>query len=291
VATTKRTSNIRTFAKLFRDLSDSQRKEMERALSDLENSEEITNLSSTLEFLRRKQNFSMPVPQLVTNNTSKGAVISWEAIKDQRAGAYEVEVSTQANFSTSTKVMTFGTNVILEGLSATTYVRVRAVRTGGTTGPFSDTAVVTPFLFTIVSRTEEAFYFKLTNSTSFTVLGGSGSTFDYEPIRPGPEGFSMVFGFVNMYADPEVAIRGTPDVTIKIIETTNLGESIRWLSTASDHFGAYSIGPFCIQHPETGNVEYRLEVQDSNPPNPFYVSEILWCHLNSVELGSQETTP
>jgi len=233
----------------------------------------------------------MPVPQLETNNTSRGAVISWEAIRDQRAGAYEVEVSTTANFASSTKVMTFGTNVILEGLSATTFVRVRAVRTDGTTGPFSDTATLTPFLFSIIGRTDEVFYFRLTDSTPFTVLGGPGSTFDYDPIRPGPEGFSMVFGQVCMYGDPEIAIRGTPDITIKIISTANAIETEQWRSTVSDHAGTYSVGPFCIQHPETGNIEYRLELQDSNPPNKFYINEVLWGHLSSIELGSQESSP
>jgi hypothetical protein len=158
-------------------------------------------------------------------------------------------------------------------------------------GPFSETTALTPFLFSIVGRTQETFYFPIDDNTAFTVLGGSGSVFDYTPILSGTDGgFSMVFGSVNIYADPEVAIRGTPDFTIKVISTTNAGSVEQWRSTVSDHYGSYSIGPFCIQHPDTGTLQYRLEVQNANPPNKFYVSEIIWAHLNSIELGSQEAS-
>lgn len=280
-------TNLRSFSKFFKNLTDGQRREIERVLVDLENSEEITSLNSTLEFLRRKPNQHIPIPQLKVDNTSRGAVISWEAIKDQRIQSYEVEVSTNANFSVSSKTLTFGTTVILEGLGQVTFVRIRGVRTDGTTGPFSDTATLVPLLFSIIARTQEAFYIILTDSTAFTILGGSGSTFDYEPVLPGPSGFSMFFGQVYMYGDPEVAIRGTPDITLKVFGTTNSGITEHWRSTASDHHGTYSIGPFCIQHPETGNLQVRVDAQDSNPPNKFYTSEIIWAHLNSIELGSK----
>lgn len=278
---------IRNFARHFTNLTNSQRRELERALHDLENSEEITNLVSTLDFLRRKPNQNLAVPQITATAIVRGAVLEWAPLKDQRISAYEIEFSTSANFSSSTKTLTFGSNAIIEGLTDTTFVRIRGIRSDGTQGPFSDTVTIAPEIFSINARTEETFYYRLEDNATYTILGGSGSDFEYTPINA--EGISMVWGTLHVYGNPEIEVHGIENFTIKLIsrvvETST--DTEQWRITCHGYDGIYHIGPVPIQHPEEQQtLQIRIDATDNSMTGEFYPSEVLYAHLNGLELGS-----
>lgn len=278
---------IRNFAKYFTNLTPGQMREFERAMNDFQNSAEITNLVASLQFLRRKPNQSLAVPEVSATPIVRGAILEWNLLPDQRIAVYEIQVSTDPNFASFTTSSTFGNNAIIEGLSTTTFVRVRGVRTDGTQGPFSNTITINPFIFSIKGRTEEAFYVQLTDDTAFTVLGGAGSDFEYQPVNP--EGVSMFWGLVSMYANPEIDPQGSEKLQMKLVsKVVETGTDTEiWRNSASGFFGTYHIGPVTVQHPETQQtLQVRLDVQDQTPQGKFYPSEVLYASLSSLELGS-----
>lgn len=282
-------NHIRTFAKLFTNLNPGQQREFERALNDYQNTQEITNLNASLEFLRRKPNQLLAVPQLVLKSTIRGAIISWDLLPDQRISAYEVEVSETANFASSFTLSTFGNSIVLDGLTGTTFVRVRGIRTDGTQGPRSDVGAIAPQLFSVKVRTDEVFYVAIPDVDTVTIIGGAGSVFEYQPINP--DGFSMVWGFVSLYANPEVAITGTSGISMRLeakVLPANTNVTI-WADTAADYFGSYQIGPAAVPHPPLNEtLQLRLDVRDIIPNNKFYVTTVLWAHMSALELGVSE---
>jgi hypothetical protein len=289
---------IRQFSKYFTNLTPAQRREMERALTDLGNTQEITNLNTSLEFVRRKPNQFLPIPQIRVTALVRGALLEWNPLADQRIAAYEIRTSNDPNFADFSNTITVGTSALIEGLDQTTFVKIRGLRgssqgslTSNTQGAFSDTVTILPKVFSLNARSQEAFYVTLGDTTPVTVLGGSGSTFEYTPINP--EGFSMYWGSVYIYGDPDVAAKGTPEITMKLIsKVVNTGaETEIWRNTASDYFGTYNIGPAPISHPDAQQtIQVRLDVQDQVPTNKFYVTEVRYAHLSAIELGTQTTS-
>lgn len=286
--------HVRNFAKLFTNLTEGQQRELERALSELDNQQEITNLNASLEFLRRKPNQNLAVPDITATPIVRGVILEWPALKDQRIAAYEIQVSTSPVFASFVTTSTFGQSAIIEGLSTTTFIRIRGIRSNGTQGPFSDTVTVNPFVFSIKARTQETFYFSLTDNIPFTVLGGPGTEFEYQPINE--EGFTMAWANLSVYANPEIEVIGTDTFTLKLISRvveTNV-ETEHFRATPSGYWGTYQLGPVAIEHPDSQQtLEVKVVAQDDSPTGHFYPSIILYGHLNALELGtntSENTT-
>lgn len=283
--------HVRNFAKLFTNLTDGQRREMERALAELDNQQEITNLVTSLEFIRRKPVQAVPIPEITSTPIVKGAILEWQSLADQRISIYEIHVSNDPNFANFTTTSTFGNSAVLEGLTLTTFVRVRGVRSDGSQGPFSETEVITPFVFSIKARTQETFYFPLLDNTEYTILGGGNTEFEYQPINE--EGFSMTWGNLSVYGNPEIEVLGEPGFIIRmisrVVETGATTEHAR--VTPTGYWGTYQLGPVCIPHPETQQtLQVSVIAQDvSMKARSFYPSIVLYGHLNSFELGTNTT--
>jgi len=281
-------NTIRQFARLFTGLTPGQQREMERALAEMDDQNEITNLNTSLEFLRRKPNQHLSVPQVTATPTVRGALLEWEALPDQRIAIYEIHISEQSNFSSFTTSSTFGQSAIIEGLSTTTFARVRGLRSDGTQGPFSDTLTIDPYVFSIKGRVQETFYFAINNNTTFTVMGGAGSEFDYIPINEA--GFTMAWANLSVYGNPDIEVIGTSAFTISLKSVTPSATTVHAAVTPSGYFGTYQIGPVCIPHPAVNeSLQVSIEAQDTSMINKFYPSIILYGHLNALELGTNTT--
>jgi hypothetical protein len=285
------------FSKFFTNLTAAQRQELDRAFADIQNSKEMTSLDTSLQNLRRKPDQLLPVPQLTTLATTRGATISWAALPDQRINFYEIDVSTFSNFASKTLVTTFGLDIVLDGLLVSKYVRVRGVRRDGTTTPYSETAVVTPESFSIKSRVIESFYVNLTGTATNSVLGGAGTVLEYMPINP--DSNSMVWGFLTAYGDPGVAMKGDSEIVVSVFVTKKahngnlLSVEEMWRVTLGEYWNSLNIGPFVLGHPPLGGT-VTIEVtaidgttdQQGDPRTVGDNTTIEWCHLNVLEVGS-----
>jgi hypothetical protein len=285
------------FSKFFTNLTPAQRQELDRAFADIQNSKEMTSLDTSLQNLRRKPDQLLPVPQLTTLATTRGATIAWAALPDQRINFYEIDVSTFSNFASKTLVTTFGLDIVLDGLLVSKYVRVRGVRRDGTTTPYSETAVVTPESFSIKSRVIESFYVNLTGTATNSVLGGAGTVLEYMPINP--DSNSMVWGFLTAYGDPGVAMKGDSEIVVSVFVTKKahngnlLSVEEMWRVTLGEYWNSLNIGPFVLGHPPLGGT-VTIEVtaidgttdQQGDPRTVGDNTTIEWCHLNVLEVGS-----
>ena len=287
---------LRGFSKFFTNLTIPQRQELDRIFADLQNAKEVTSLDESLRLLKRKVDQRLPIPQLITTETIRGAIIEWVALKDQRINFYEVNISTVSNFATFSTITTFGIQIVIDGLSTTKFVRVRGVRRDGTTSPYSDVITISPVLFDIQSHTLEAFYIPITGSTLTTILGGStADNLAYTPINP--NGNSMVWGFISGYADPVSALTGENPVQAKVMVTTTTAGGD---ATTEEHqrlsfgefFNSLNIGPFIVDHPDLGgSIQVRVDVIDSSVTeqgtgriqDSTYIN---WVHINILEIGS-----
>jgi len=284
--------HVRNFAKFFTNLTPGQQRELERALAELDNQQEITNLVSTLDFVRKKPRQNMAVPEILATPIVRGALLEWEPLPDQRVSTYEINVSEDPNFSSFSTSFTFGNSVAIEGINLTTFVRIRGVRTDGSQGPFSDTVTINPIVFAIKARTQEVFYFYMNTNQEQQVLGGPGTVFEYQPINEA--GFTMVWGNVSVYGNPDIDIVGRPEFTISTRSEDSITEVVKeeWLTTPSGYWGTYQIGPFAVPHPlSQGVLQIGVFAKDLSIKTPsFYPSVILYGHLNAFELGVSTNT-
>jgi hypothetical protein len=285
------------FSKFFTNLTKAQRQELDRAFADIQNAKEMTSFDTSLQNLRRKPDQLLPIPQLTVLSTTRGATVSWLALPDQRINFYEIDVSTFSNFASKTLITTFGLDIVLDGLLVTKFIRVRGVRRGGTTTPYSEVAVVTPESFSIKSHVLESFYTYLSGAVTNSILGGIGTTMEYEPINP--DSNSMVWGFLTAYGDPGVAMKGQSEIIIAVYVTKRdyLGivtsTEEMWSMTLGEYWNSLSIGPFVVGHPELGGTitieVFGVDATTDQHGDPRTVGDntlIDWCHLNALEVGS-----
>lgn len=289
------TDFIRQFTKFFTNLTPSQEKEFERALLEVQDSKELTSLETSLSLLKRKVDQRLPIPQLTVSPTVRGGIVEWDPLPDQRISFYEIDVSTESNFSNFDTFTTFGVSTVIDGLTNSVFVRVRGVRRDGTTTPYSGSVIIAPTLFDITSHAAECFYVIITGTDPNTVLGGLGSTLDYTPINP--NGNSMVWGQVSIYADPVIGLYGLDHITAQVVVRTKdsndviIGESTFWSETFGEFFNTLAIGPFTVPHPELDQkLEVRLDVRDKTTladgsARSGNRTEVFWGHLNILEIG------
>jgi len=286
---------LKGFSKFFTNLTAQQRQELERAFNDMQNSLEMTSLDESIRLLKRKPDQRLPIPELTFAYASRGATIEWKALPDQRINFYECHVSTFSNFSAYTTIPTYGTVVVINGLSSTKYVRVRGVRRDGTVTPFSETGIIVPNTYDIRSHFSESFYIPITGTDTFIVAGGPGTDMEYSPINP--NGVSMVWGFISAYGNPTTAIAGDAGVQASLWVTTTQAdgdstdeEYVR--ISFGEYFSSQNIGPIPVEHPDLGGtIAIRLEVKDitkNQIQGTRYgdSTEVVWAHLNSFELGT-----
>ncbi len=286
------------FSKFFTNLTKAQRQELDRAFADIQNTKEMTSFDSSLRNLRRKPDQRLPIPQLTVAATTRGATISWLPLPDQRINFYEIDISTFSNFASKTLVTTFGLDIVLDGLLVTKYLRVRGVRRDGTTTPYSEVATATPASFSIRSHVLESFYATLEGTATNSILGGTGTTMEYEPINP--DSSSMVWGFLTGYGDPGVAMKGQSEIVVAVYVTKRDEQGIListqevWRMSLGEHWNSLNIGPFVVEHPETLGSTITIEVfgadlTTNHLGDPRTVGDntlIDWCHLNVLEVGS-----
>ncbi len=282
-------------SKFFTNLTKSQRQELDRAFSDLQNMKEMTSLDESIRLLKRRPDQRLPIPVLTSQESIRGAIVEWEPLPDQRINFYEAHISTFSNFSSFTTVTTFGTNIVLEGLQSAKFVRVRGVRRDGTTSPFSEGLFVSTQLFELRSHSAESFYTTLETDTIHNLLGGAGTDLQYTPINP--DGTSMVWGFLTGYADPACAFFGNgkiqASVWVSIFDSGgNLTSDTEYQRlTFGEHYNSLNIGPFPVLHPDPGSsIAIRVVASDLTTTETGGVrgadsTLIEWCHLNVLEVG------
>jgi hypothetical protein len=283
---------------MFTNLTPGQQREFERVFDDLQNTKELSSLETSLQQLKRKVDQNLPIPQVTSRPTPRGAVLEWDAIADQRINKYEVDIGDNAVFSTFETVPTIGTVSVIDGLLATKFARVRGVRNDGTTTPYSEVVEINPNLFDITSHAQEAFYFKIVGTDANTVLGGPNSDLAYTPINE--NGNSMVFGFMSTYGDPAVGMFGLDEITAEVVVKTYdeggtlLDTNTPWKMTIGEFFQSQAIGPFTFPHPNLNkSLEFSLNVTDrttlaNGDPRSADSTEVFWAHLNILELGITE---
>ena len=287
--------SLKGFGKFFTNLTAQQRQEIDRVLADLQNSKEMTSLDTSIRLLKRKVDQRLPIPQLEIVTAIRGATVNWEPLSDQRINFYEADISSLSNFASFTTVPTYGIQVVIDGLKGTKYVRVRGIRRDGTTTPYSETATINPEAYSVTSHTAEAFYIQLTGTEEHVLLGGPGTELAYTPINP--DGNSMVWGFISAYGDPASAMFGDSPVTASImVKTTSEAGTVIEEEALRVSFGEYfnsqNIGPFIVEHPNLGGtIEIRMVASDVSTaedlsPRWNDSTEIMWCHLNVLEVGS-----
>jgi len=287
--------SLKGFSKFFTNLTTSQRQELDRIFSDLQNSKELTSLDESLRLLKRKVDQRLPIPILSVTKTVRGAIIQWDALPDQRVSFYEIDISTVSNFASFTTVTTFGIQIVIDGLSETKYVRVRGVRRDGTTTPYSAQTPVAPTLFDIQSHTAEAFYVNIIGVDTKIIIGGPGTSLAYTPINP--NGNSMVWGFISAYADPVSALTGENPVQAQVmVKTTTASGTITDVEherlSFGEFFNSLNIGPFIVEHPDLGGtIEVRIDMSDISLTEEGTgriqdSTTVQWCHLNILEIGS-----
>lgn len=291
------TNFIRTFAKQFTNLTREQQAELERALLEIQDSKELTNLESSIRLLQRAPDQTLPIPQVVTTQVIRGAVCQWEPLPEEaRINFYEVQISDSNVFATSTTLTTFDSAFVVDGLSSTQFLRVRGIRRDGTATPYSDTQTLTAGLFEVRGHNVEAFYIPIMGTSPVTVLGGAGTDLEYQPINPNGE--SLVWGFISTYADPVVGLYGTDDIIAEVIVkvTNSLGivtsEKSECSVTLADYYTSTSLGPFTVAHPDLqGTIEIKLRVTDQTTladgsDRAADNTTVFWAHLNALELGA-----
>ena len=283
-------NHIRDFAKLFTNFTPHQQREFERILDELQNSKEITSLEGSLALLRRKPDQALPIPQVVSRPTVRGAVLEWEPLPDQRVNFYEVQIADEPNFANFITVPTFGVLSVVDGLDATKYARVRGVRRDGTTTPYSSIIEINPRLFDVTGHTGEVFYYKIEGTDTQRLI-----SLTYTPINP--DGNSLVYGFISTYGDPAIGIYGTDqitaDVNVTILDTDGsfLSASTQWKLTIGEHYSSQAIGPFTVPHPTLNqSLLVTLDVTDATTLLDGTTrlgdrTEVFWGHLNAIELG------
>ena len=287
-------NHIRSFAKMFTNLTSGQRREFERALADLENSRELISLETSLDILKRSPDSALPIPQPIVTDSVRGGIIEWSALPDQKINFYEVDISSTSSFASFTTVSTFSTASVIYGLTSTKFLRVRGVRRDGTTTPYSSVQTMAPRLFDITTHSEEDFYIPIVGTDANTILGGTTSALDYTPINP--NGNSMVWGFASIYGNPSVAMLGLDNITIDLIyryiDTDGVtpvpnSETTVWSNSVGEFWSSTAIGPVTIPHPDLNqSLEIRLDVTDTiDDLKGGQYTEVFWAHLNSLELG------
>jgi len=280
---------ISEFSSKFTNLTISQQEELQFAFKDLQDSLDTTSLTTSLELLKRRPDQDLPIPQVTSTPTIRGAILDWDPLPDQRVSFFEIDVADQNNFSSFVTTTTFGLSAIIDGLTFTKFARVRGIRKDETVTAYSEAVQISPEAFEINTHTDEDFYIRVIGTNENTVLEGEGSFLEFTPINP--EGQSMVWGMISTYADPAVAMYGIDSINarvyLRIIDTDGsvVSDEVIWKHSISEYFNTQAIGPFTINHPELNqSVELRVTVQDETGTAADN-SQVQWVHLNVFELG------
>lgn len=289
--------HVRTFAKLFTNLTPDQQREFERALVSVQDSIDTTSLGVTLDLLERNPNQSLPIPKLTITRSIRGALVEWKPLPDQRIAFFEVQIASESNFGEASTVATYGNQATISGITTTKYVRVRGIRKDGTTTPYSDIGSITPRLFDVRISFQETFYVAIPKGTA------PPTTSKFYPVGRilftpvDPDAKTMAIGFVSMYADPNVSVYGLDDIRVRLISRVINGfyssggrnvESITtlWENSCGEFFGCYSVGPVPVEHPSLGkSVELELHVQDGTQQIVNPATEVIWGWLAKYEVG------
>lgn len=289
--------HVRTFAKLFTNLTPDQQREFERALVSVQDSIDTTSIGVTIDLLERKPNQSLPIPQLTVTRSVRGALVEWQQLPDQRIAFFEVQIASESNFGEISTVTTYGNQAVISGITTTKYIRVRGVRKDGTTTPYSDISSVTPRIFDVRISFQETFYVAIpkgptppTTSHFYPV-----SRIMFTPVDPDAK--TMAIGMVSLYADPNVNVYGLDDIRVRLLGRVINGFYIGgakniestttyWENSCGEFFGCYSVGPVPIVHPSLGkSVELELQVQDGTQQVSNPATEVLWGWLAKYEVG------
>src|SRR5271166_1296564 len=279
------TSPIGDFARLFTNMTMEQQREFSLALLDVQNSLEITSLATSLSLLERNPDQSLPIPVVTVTPAVRGGTIQWNPLPDQLVNFFEIDVSTTNNFASFNTTNTFGNQATLAGLTGQVFIRVRGVRKDGTTTPYSNTVTLTPNLFSILLHVDEVFYLVPPKNVFYPVC-----KIKYTPVDP--NGQSMVFGMVNVFADPSVCVYGLPDIEFRVTHqqfypngTTSTAVEA-WRATCGEYFDCVAIGPIPIDHPGANNkLQIALQFRDTTQDGSTPVSQIPFAHLNAFEVG------
>jgi len=148
---------INEFSSKFTNLTISQQEELQFAFKDLQDSLDTTSLTTSLELLKRRPDQDLPIPQVTSTPTIRGAILEWDPLPDQRVSFFEIDVADQNNFSSFVTTTTFGLSAIIDGLTFTKFARVRGIRKDETVTAYSEAVQISPEAFEINTHTDEDF--------------------------------------------------------------------------------------------------------------------------------------
>lgn len=135
---------LRGISNLVKNLPPGQRDRLNSAFVDAEDL--LTFHSLNVPEKQNKRKISGLVKQIEITATSSilGGFVSWERLDDPRISLYEIQVSSDNVFSSADTYQVLDTFFSVEGITTTTFVRVRGVRLDGETGIWSETKQIDP---------------------------------------------------------------------------------------------------------------------------------------------------
>ena len=133
---------IRGITKMLTNLDPGVRAKLENAFIEAESQLDYHNQSAVDRNDKRKPNGKVGAPIVTVTTNTLGFDLNWPKLKDRVITMYEVQISTQSNFSSIISYNTVDNFFQVEGAASVTYVRVRGVRWNGECGPWSHTVIV-----------------------------------------------------------------------------------------------------------------------------------------------------
>lgn len=135
---------LRGISNLASNLPPAQQDRLSSAFEDAEDL--LTFHSLNVPEKQNKRKISGLVKQIEITATSSvlGGFVSWSRLDDPRISLYEIQISDDNVFSTADTYQILDTFFSVEGITTTSFVRVRGVRLDGETGIWSETKQLDP---------------------------------------------------------------------------------------------------------------------------------------------------
>ena len=118
------------------------RAKLENAFIEAEAQLDYHNQSAVDNQERRVPGNKIAAPIVTAATNTLGFDLNWPKLRDRVISMYEVQISTQSNFSSFSSYNTVDNFFQVEGAASVNYARVRGVRWNGECGPWSQTITV-----------------------------------------------------------------------------------------------------------------------------------------------------
>jgi len=127
---------------MLTNLDPGVRAKLESAFIEAESQLDYHNQSAVDRNEKRKLNGKVAAPVVTVTTNTLGFDLNWPKLLDRVITMYEVQISTNSNFSSIQSYNTVDNFFQVEGAASITYARVRGIRWNGECGPWSQIVTV-----------------------------------------------------------------------------------------------------------------------------------------------------